>query len=274
MNFNQARQLFYREINLPEEQINLDKAALYLAKEEYPELDVEEYLNVLDVMAAEIKERLPKENYPLRIIKSINNYLYQDLGFRGNTRDYYDPRNSFLNQVIERRTGIPITLALFYLEIAKRINFPMVGIGMPGHFLIKPDFEDADIYVDAFNEGEILFPQDCAERLAQIYGQPVAMRPEFLEAVGPKKLLTRMLTNLKVIYINRAEELKALAVIERILLLFPEAVVERRDRGVLYYQLGRWTEARQDLESYLTQIPEARDANLIRGLLARMNEDI
>ncbi len=140
MEFTLARQLFYQEINLPEAQIDLGKAALYLAKEEYPELDAEEYLNALDVMAAEIKERLPKETYPLRIIKSINNYLYQDLGFKGNTREYYDPRNSFLNQAIERRTGIPITLALVYLEIAKRIDFPMVGIGMPGHFLIERRF--------------------------------------------------------------------------------------------------------------------------------------
>lgn len=271
MEFTLARQLFYQEINLPEAQIDLGKAALYLAKEEYPELDAEEYLNALDVMAAEIKERLPKESYPLRIIKSINNYLYQDLGFKGNTREYYDPRNSFLNQAIERRTGIPITLALVYLEIAKRIDFPMVGIGMPGHFLIRPDFEEADIYVDAFNEGEILFPQDCAERLAQIYGQPVQMRPEFLEAVGPKKFLARMLTNLKAIYLNQGENSKALEAIEKILLLFPEAVVERRDRGVLYYQLGRWTEARPDLESYLVNIPDAGDAEVVRRLLLRMS---
>jgi len=274
MEFTLARQLFYREINLPEAQINLGKAALYLAKEEYPELDAEEYLNALDVMAAEIKERLPAESYPLRIIKSINNYLYDDLGFKGNTRDYYDPRNSFLNQVIERRTGIPITLALVYLEVAKRIDFPMVGIGMPGHFLIRPDFEEADIYVDAFNQGEILFPQDCAERLAQIYGQPVQMRPEFFEAVSPKQFLARMLTNLKVIYINRGEESKALGAIERILLLFPEAAIERRDRGVLYYQQGRWTEARQDLESYLVNVPDAGDAELIRGLLARISQGL
>ena len=272
MEFTLARQLFYREINLPEAQINLGKAALYLAKEEEPELDVEEYLNALDVMAEEIKERLPAESYPLRIIKSINNYLFDDLGFRGNTRDYYDPRNSFLDRVIERRTGIPITLALVYLEIAKRIEFPMVGIGMPGHFLIRPDFEEADIYVDAFNEGEILFPQDCAERLAQVYGQPVALRPEFFEPVTPKQFLARMLTNLKAIYINRGEESKALGAIERILLLFPEAAIERRDRGVLYYQLGRWTEARQDLESYLLNIPNARDADLIRGLLAKISQ--
>ena len=274
MEFTLARQLFYREINLPEAQINLGKVALYLAKEEYPELDAEEYLNALDVMAEEIKEQLPAESYPLRIIKSINNYLFDDLGFRGNTRDYYDPRNSFLNQVIERRTGIPISLALVYLEIAKRIDFPMVGIGMPGHFLIRPDFEEADIYVDAFNQGEILFPQDCADRLAQIYGQPVQMRPEFFEAVSPKQFLARILTNLKVIYVNRGEESKALGAIERILLLFPEAAIERRDRGVLYYQQGRWTEAQQDLESYLVNIPDARDADLIRGLLARMSQGL
>ncbi len=125
--------------------------------------------------------------------------------------------------------------------------------------------------MDAFNEGEILFPQDCAERLAQVYGQPVQMRPEFLQAVGPKQFLARMLTNLKAIYLNRGENSKALEAIEKILLLFPEAVVERRDRGVLYYQLGRWIEARQDLESYLVNIPNARDAEVVRGLLLKIS---
>ena len=110
------------------------------------EFEPNKYLDALNTMANEVQETLPATLYPLQIIKSINNYLYNDLGFSGNTIDYYDLRNSCLNQVIERRTGIPITLSLVYLEIAKRINFPMVGIGMPGHFLIRPNFEEAGIY--------------------------------------------------------------------------------------------------------------------------------
>ncbi|GGA00102.1 hypothetical protein CYANOKiyG1_11790 [Okeania sp. KiyG1] len=237
MNYS-YQQLFYSEINQSDQQIDLAKAALYLALEYEPEFDPDEYLNVLDTMADEVREKLPEKLYPLQIIKTINNYLYDDLGFSGNTIDYYDPQNSFLNQVIERRTGIPITLSLVYLEIANRINFPMVGIGMPGHFLIRPDFEEAGIYVDAFNRGEILFPQDCQERLASIYGRGVELQPQFLAKVSKKQFLARMLTNLKGIYLNRNEGLKAIAAIDRILLLFPEAIVEKRDRGVLYYQLN------------------------------------
>lgn len=272
--FSTARELFYSEINQLDTQIDLAKAALYISLEDEPEFDPDEYLNALDLMADEVREKLPEPAYPLVIIKTINSYLYGDLGFTGNQIDYYDPRNSFLNQVIERRTGIPITLSLLYLEIAKRINFPMVGIGMPGHFLIRPDFEEAGIYVDAFSQGEILFAQDCQEKLAQIYGRPVELQPQFLASVSRKQFLVRMLTNLKVIYLNRNEGLKALAVIDRMLLLFPDAVIEQRDRGILYYQLNRWSEAREDLETYLVNRPHAEDAVIIQQLLAKISQNL
>ncbi|MEL7038286.1 MAG: SirB1 family protein [Cyanobacteria bacterium J06592_8] len=271
MQFTLARQRFYQEINQPNEQIDLAKAALYIAQEEFQNLEPEEYLNALDEMAAEILERLPEQRYPLRIVQTINQYLFEDLGFVGNREQYYDPNNSFLNQVIERRTGIPITLSVVYLEIAKRLDFPMVGIGMPGHFIIRPDFDDAGIFIDVFNQGEILFPEDCEARLSEIYGQEVKLRPQFLNAVNTRQILARILTNLKAIYMNTREILKAVSVIERILLLFPEAQQERRDRGILYYQLERWTEARQDLEIYLENQPQAQDAIIIRQLLDRIN---
>lgn len=273
MNVSQARQRFSQETHQPDEQIDLAKAALYMAQEEFPDLDVEEYLNALDEMAAEVLERLDEPRYPLRVIKTLNQYLFEDLGFVGNTTNYYDPNNSFLNQVIERRTGIPITLSVVYLEIAKRINFPMVGIGMPGHFLVRPNFSGAGIYVDVFNQGEILFPEDCQAKLAELYGQQVKLRPQFLNPVNPRQILARILTNLKVIYMNAGEIVKAVAAIERILLIFPEEPNERRDRGILYYQLERWTEARQDLENYLKNQPQAQDAVIIRQLLARMNSN-
>lgn len=270
MNFPLARQYFYQEIHQSDEEIDLAKAALYLAQEEYPNLNVGEYLNALDTIAGEIEERLPVERYPLRIVQTINEYLYDDLGFTGNTRDYYDPRNSFLNEAIDRRTGIPITLSLVYLEIARRLDFPMVGIGMPGHFLIRPNFEDMGIFVDAFNRGEVMFLEDCEQRLSQIYGQPIDFRPEFLDPIGPRSFLARMLTNLKMIYLNGRDMKKCLAAIERILLLFPDAALELRDRGILYYQSSRWTEARQDLETYLAILPNAKDAPVIRQILEQI----
>lgn len=270
MHFPLARQSFSQEIHQNDDQIDLAKAALYIAQEEYPTLDPAEYLNILDVMAGEVAQRLKDQRYPMRIVKAINDYLYEDLGFVGNTRDYYDPCNSFLNDAIARRTGIPITLALIYLEIAKRLDFPMVGIGMPGHFLVRPEFEGAGIFVDAFNQGEVLFTEDCEQRLQQIYGPSVLMRPEFLKPVTRKQFLGRMLTNLKMIYLNRGDSEKCLGAIERILLLFPDSPLELRDRGLFFYQNGRWTEARRDLQIYVDQIPQAEDASVIRQILDRI----
>jgi regulator of sirC expression with transglutaminase-like and TPR domain len=272
MDFPLARQQFYQEIHQLDDQINLAKAALYLAQEEYPELDPEEYLNALDSMAVEVEERLPSTHYPLRMIQTINQYLYEDLGFRGNTEQYYEPYNSYLNQVIDRRTGIPLTLSLVYLEVAKRIGFPMVGVGMPGHFLIRPAIAEMQIFVDPFNQGEVLFEQDCQERLSQLYGRSMELQPEFLEPVGSRYFLWRMLMNLKAAYLRQEDIPRALAAVERILFLFPDNLLEQRDRGLLYYQLGRWTEAYQDLENYLNQMPTAGDAAVVRELLRRIDK--
>ena len=273
MNFSSARQYFYQEIQQPDEDINLAKAALYIAQEEYPDIDTEEYLNAIDTMAMELEERLPSFRYPLRVIQSINQYLYEELGFDGNKLDYYDPRNSFLNDVIERKTGIPITLALVYMEVAKRIDFPMVGVGMPGHFLIRPDVEDIGIFVDALNGGEVMFAQDCHERRSQIYQQEVTLKPEFLAVVSNRQFLTRMLTNLKYIYLQKQDLERSLRTVERILLLFPEASFELRDRGLLYYQLGQFSQAAEDLQIYLIKVPDAKDADVIRQLLAKLGDD-
>ncbi|NJK53682.1 MAG: tetratricopeptide repeat protein [Leptolyngbyaceae cyanobacterium SU_3_3] len=270
MEFSFARQQFYQEIHQPDEYIILEKAALYIAQEEYPKLEVDSYLQVLDEIAEAIRERLPSELYPLKTLQTINQYLYTDLKFIGNTTDYYDPRNSFLNDVLDRRTGIPITLSVVYLAIAQRISFPMIGIGMPGHFLIRPDQEDMSIFVDPFHQGEILFSQDCQERLNQLFGEPVKMKPHFLEAVANRQVLARILTNLKAIYIYQNKIEKVLAAIERILMLFPEAAFELRDRGIIYFRTNRWIEARQDLERYLELQPMAEDRDTIRQVLKRI----
>jgi regulator of sirC expression with transglutaminase-like and TPR domain len=271
MNISSARQYFYQEVRQPDKYINLARAALYIAQEEYPDLDPAEYLNVLDTMAMELEDRLPSSRYPLRIIQSINQYLYEELGFHGNKIDYYDPHNSFLNDVIERKTGIPITLALVYMVVAKRIDFSMVGVGMPGHFLIRPDIKDMGIFVDAFNGGEVMFSQDCEARLSQIYQQQVTLKPEFLSIVTNRQFLARMLTNLKYIYLEQQDLERSLGTVERILLLFPERILEVRDRGLLCYQLGQFSQAAEDLQVYLFKVPDARDGDVIRQLLDKLS---
>ncbi|MBD0266700.1 MAG: SirB1 family protein [Cyanobacteria bacterium Co-bin8] len=270
MEFSPARQRFYQEIQQPEEQIDLAAAALYIAQENYPDLEVEAYLNALDTMADEVRERLPQEAYPLKIIRTLNQYLFTDLGFKGNTDDYYDPRNSFLNEVIERRTGIPISLSLVYLEVARRIDFPMAGVGLPGHFLIRPTLEEMAIFVDPFHEGEILFEADCRDRLQAIYGEGAKLQPEHLEVISPKALLARLLSNLKIIYLHHRDRIKALGTMDRILLMFPNAAPELRDRGLIYYQQGRLTEARYDLELYLYERPDAADAFEVRQVIEQI----
>ena len=270
MQLSLARRCFIREIRQSDEAINLERAALYLALEEHPTLDVDVTLEQLDRMATVVRNRLPEPRYPLRVIAVINHYLYEELGFSGNRQDYYDPQNSHLNQVLDRRLGIPITLALVYLAIAKRIDFPMIGVGMPGHFLIRPVVDEMDVYVDAFNGGEVLFRQDCAALLQKLYQQPVTLRSEFLQPINNRQFLARMLGNLKGIAINQNNVQSALAAVERLLLLFPEASGELRDRGILYFQLRRWNEAQRDLEGYLATMPPVGDRRLVQDMLEQI----
>lgn len=266
----QGRYNFELEIRKPEEQLDLARAALYIAQEDRPDLNPEAYLQRLDRMAAEIYARLPAERYPLRVIRTINSYLFDSLKFRGNVEDYYDPRNSFLHEVLTRRCGIPITLSLIYMEVARRLQFPMVGIGMPGHFLIRPDIEGVEFCIDAFNGGEMLFKQDCQERLQKIFERQVILKPELLAPVSKRAFLVRLLANLKYVYVNSQQLSAALGVVDRLLLLEPDSVRERRDRGLIAYQIGRFKSAVEDLEFYLTQAPQAQDARTIRLLLSKL----
>jgi len=261
MSSSLARDRFTQEVQRPDEAINLALAALYIAQEEYPELDCAAYLHRLDDMAAELRDRLPTESYPLKLIRAINEYLFEAQGFVGNNQDYYNPQNSFLNQVLDRRSGIPITLSLVYLELAKRIDFPMAGVGMPGHFLVRPTLAEMGIFVDAFHKGEVMFEEDCRAR----------MLPQHLEPIGSKPFLARILTNLKVIYLQHQDIPRALAAIDRILLLIPNSLMERRDRGLIYYREGRLSEAKADLKHYLLNHPDAPDSFEIQQVLSQIN---
>lgn len=262
---------FAVEVRQQDNKIDLAKASLYYAQAQYPDLDLGYYLGLLDTWANDIAADLASDRYPLQVIKTINQYLFDKLKFRGNSEDYYNVENSYLNRAIDRALGIPITLAVIYLEVAKRIDFPMVGIGMPGHFLIRPDFDDAGIFVDAFNQGEILFPQDCEAKLSQLYQYPVKLQPHFLNPVSKHQILARMLNNLKQIYLHQRNLETVLELVEGILLLFPHNPYEIRDRGLLLYEMARWQEAAPDLQTYLNSIPDAEDAEMVRMLLNKIS---
>lgn len=260
----------YQELQRPTDQVSLARAALFMAQEDYPHLVVDDYLAMLDRMADTLRQRLPADPYPLKIICAINDYLFAELNFRGNSIDYYDPRNSFLNEVLDRRVGIPITLSLVYLELAQRIGFPMAGVSLPGHFLIRPTVDGMNMFVDPFHQGEVMFEHDCRDRIKQMFGESAQLEPQQLVAVAPGTFLVRMLTNLKLIYLQNRDVPKALNAINRILLICPQAVGEWRDRGLIHYQQGLLDQALLDLERYLYQHPDAVDAFEIRRVIEQI----
>lgn len=263
---------FYQEVNQPDKELDLARASLLFALAEYPDLNIKKYLDLLDRIAGEIAAQLTPERYPLKVIKTINNHLFNHYKFRGNKANYYDPNNSFLHQVLDHKLGIPISLSVVYLAIAQRLNFPMVGIGMPGHFLIRPEFEEVGIFVDPFNQGEILFEADCQARLDETYNTQLSLDSSWLAPVSKKQILSRMLNNLKFIYLHRREIDKALATMSAMVQIFPENIEEIRDRGLLYYQTKRWDEAVLDLKYFLQVAPNSEDAPMIEILLAKMNQ--
>ncbi|MEO0456004.1 MAG: transglutaminase-like domain-containing protein [Cyanobacteria bacterium P01_A01_bin.114] len=273
MTFPLARQRFYREISQPDAQIDLAIAALYIAQEDYPTLDPAVYLKTLDTLAAEVEKHLPVARYPLKVIQIINQYLFDELGFAGNQQDYYDPRNSYLHEVIDRRIGIPITLSLLYLEIAKRVGFPMAGVGMPGHFLICPTVDEMAVFVDPFNRGEVMFAADCESKFRQLYGPEAQWHDDFLSPVSPKPFLVRLLTNLKMIYLNRRQFERSITILDRLLLLYPDTAYEYRDRGLIHYHLKNYTAAKQDLKQYLLASSNPSDTAKIEALLAQIEQE-
>ncbi|HSB80015.1 MAG TPA: tetratricopeptide repeat protein [Candidatus Methylomirabilis sp.] len=269
-----CRLAFARLVSRPEETIDLAEAALLIAQEEYPDLDLADYLGRLETMAAEVQARVSTPVVARRMIEVLNTYLFQAQGFRGNSEDYYDPRNSYLNDVLDRRTGIPITLSTVYLAVGRRLGLPLHGVGMPGHFLVKYTAADEEVVIDPFNGGAVVTPVDCQRLLDRIYDGKLAFEPRFLTTLGTRRILARMLSNLKVIYFNNHAYAKALSVVDRLLILDPKAATEIRDRGLLSSQLKRFTQATADLERYLRLAPEAEDADVIRDHLRSMRERV
>jgi regulator of sirC expression with transglutaminase-like and TPR domain len=264
------RARFAALIRRPEGEIDLAEAALLIAGEEYPGLDVAAYLGLLVKMGAEARRRMMGMRPAASALEALNRYLFDELGFTGNTEDYYDPRNSYLNEVLDRRTGIPISLSTVYATVAREAGLPIWGVGFPGHFLVKVAEEGDEIVLDPFNRGAILAETDCRKLLQRATEGRGVFSRDLLQATGTKAILARMLGNLKGIYSATRQYAKALSCVERILLLNPEATSEIRDRALLLGQMQRTEEAILELTRYLTQSPEPDDAEKVRERLRHL----
>ncbi len=238
-----------------------------MAREEYPQLPVERYLGRLEELAEETKDRLNGESAPLLVLQGLLDTLYRRHDFRGNRKAYYDPRNSFLNDVLDRGLGIPLTLGMVLLEVGWRLGLPLEGVNFPGHFLVRFHGNAVNLLVDPYDGGTLRFQDQAQELLDRIYGGMVRVHDSFLKTATRQEMVIRLLTNLKSLYLNSADHEKALAAVERILLIRPLAPVEIRDRGVILARLGRREEALRQLETYLNVVPEASDIDRILGIV-------
>jgi regulator of sirC expression with transglutaminase-like and TPR domain len=263
---------FRQAVDRPEDKIDLAHAALTIALTDYPALDIASYLKRIDALAAEVVRRSDGDVY--HSIAALNHVLFVQHGFRGNRDNYYDPKNSFLNEVIERKTGIPITLSVLYMEVARRIGVELEGVGFPGHFLVKHSRAGEEIFIDPFDQGEIKAPEDLGLMLEKLSGHKIALEPRFLEATGKKQTLQRILLNLKAIYVRNNALVEVLAVLDRLIMLNPAAAAEMRDRGAVYLRLECFTQAREDFETYLRLAPEAEDAAEVREEIVSLGTQV
>lgn len=262
----------------PDRELDLGEAALLVAAEEYPQLDVREYLARLDAMGAALRQRLDEEPRPERAIMALNHYLFQEQGFHGNVERYYDARNSYLNQVLDRRTGIPITLSTVFMEVARRAGLEVEGVGLPGHFVVRVHTASRALLVDPFHGGTLLTEKDCQARLDRIFNGSVKLEPRMLRPCRRKEMLERILRNLKAIYLRDQDRDRALRVIDLLVRLQPGSAEDLRDRGILYAALDCYGLAARDLEAYVSLAPGAKDvedlaarAALLRQKAARLN---
>jgi len=248
--------------------MDLAEAALLIACEEYPKLDVRAYLARLDGMAGELRRRLDEEPRPERSVMALNRYLFQEQGFRGNTEAYYDPRNSYLNDVLDRRTGIPITLSTVYMEVARRAGLDVEGVGLPGHFVVRVNVPGRAVLIDPFHCGALLTDQDCQERLDRIFGGRVKMEARMLEGCPPRAMLERLLRNLKAIHVKDEDFVRALKVVELLLEVDPASAEDIRDRGAIYAALDCYGLAIRDYEAYLARVPRGPEATELAERIA------
>jgi regulator of sirC expression with transglutaminase-like and TPR domain len=269
-----------------EAQIDLARACLLISQDAYPGLDVEGYLGEIERFAARLRGRLQGSRGAEERVVELNQFLFDELGFHGNARDYYDPRNSYLNEVLDRRMGIPLTLSVLYLEVGRRIGLALEGVSFPGHFLVRLPLRGSMLVLDPFSGGEPQSETDLRARLRRVVPAgttgPVPLEElpleQFLEPAGKRQILARLLRNLKGIYREADKPERLLEVLNRMLLVAPEAHGELRERGLVYQRLECYRAALKDLSDYSSLEPDAPDIEDVRtkvlelsALCARLN---
>jgi regulator of sirC expression with transglutaminase-like and TPR domain len=251
---------------------SLAEGALWIAAEAHAGLDVQHWLGRLDTLGHRAAERLTPEMDVDRAAAAVARFLFEEEGFRGNVEDYYDPRNSFLDDVLDRRLGIPITLSIVYVAVAARAGLEAAGVGLPGHFVVRAERRGRHRLLDPFHGGALLDRADCEALVGRVRPGGGPLDPRWLAPVTPRQIFIRMLTNLKAVYSALGDWGRALAAADRILLLAPDAAEELRDRGMLHARLGQGPAAVRDWEAYLQRAPEASDARQVRDRLRALRQ--
>jgi regulator of sirC expression with transglutaminase-like and TPR domain len=256
----------------PDAPLDLAELALLLAQDEYPSLDVEAYLSELDGMAHEARGHL--RGSLTQQVKGLCRYLFHDMGFRGNQQNYYDARNSYLNDVLDRRTGIPITLSAVAMAVGRWAGLDMAGVGLPGHFVAKAIGEGEEVLFDPFHGGRQLTVEKCQLLVEKATGMPFEVNEEVLRAVPLGAMVLRMLNNLKGVYLRSGDYPRAARVIERLRQLNPHDPRQRRDLGATLFQAGQAGRAIDHLQAYLQASPQAGDADTVKQLLMQAQASV
>lgn len=255
---------------LPDEDIPLLRATLLIASDEYPGLDVAAYESICTGYERDLAPALAALDDAQARLARINRYLFDELGFSGNQHDYYDPRNSYLNDVLDRKLGIPISLGVVQMELARRMGVPLEGVSFPGHFLVRLPVDGGLLVLDPYHKGRSIDAQELKLRARPHLGGNDIDDQQLLQILSPashRAILARMLRNLKGLYAERETWDKALRCADRLVRLEPNGGDEVRDRGQLYARLGHWSAAREDFARYLHLRPEADDVDAVRNAL-------
>jgi len=266
---------YFAALVAEDDQFSLLEAAIAVAQDDDPTLDVQSVLSQIDRLAAKLKLRLAADAAAMHRLRCLNRFFFQELGFAGNVNNFYDARNSHLQHVLETRRGIPVTLALLFIEIAQQIGLDAKPVSFPGHFLVKLKMPQGEVVIDPC-DGQSLSREALDERLMPyrhrqgLVGEFEAPLGLFLQAASARDVLARLLRNLKEIHRSDEDWVRLLAVQQRLVVLLPQAWEERRDRGLVWAALDDSVAAIADLQAYVDHCAEAEDARAIVERLAEL----
>lgn len=272
MKTNEILEKFAKRVSAPDREIDLVETALIIACNEYPELNISDYQRRLNLMADELQQRALGCRNVQDAVLALNAYLFDELGFSGNLSDFNDPRNSFLNDVLDRKLGIPISLSIIYMELGRRIGLAVSGVSFPGHFLVKIVTAPGEVVLDPFSRGVSLDQDELEQRLRYFSSPKHRSRPlpELLRSAGNKQIISRMLRNLKNVYLEAEDYKRALDMVNFALAIAPGKPAEIRDRALIYDQMDCYRAAIEDYQDYLMMSPRSEDAPYVKTRLAQL----